>query len=338
MSSIDVVIPTYKPDDKFLTLIERLERQTVKPDRIIVMNTEQKYYDRLIYGSHFQDKYKNVEVYHISKREFDHGRTRHMAMKRTQGDFALFMTQDAVPVDEKLIEELLAAFQDGAVAVAYARQLPSKESGVIERYTREFNYPVVSMVKSADDLEHLGIKTYFCSNVCAMYRKSAYEELGGFVKHTIFNEDMIFAAAGIKSGYKIAYRAEAQVVHSHDFTNREQLKRNFDLGVSQADHPEIFAGVSSGAEGKKLVKQTADYLRKTGNRRLIGRLYIQSGCKYMGYLLGKNYKKLPKRWIACLTTNKEFWDNDNRMKASTRIDVTKGYGKTEEEQKMRKEK
>lgn len=124
MSSIDVVIPTYKPDDKFLTLIERLERQTVKPDRIIVMNTEQKYYDRLIYGSHFQDKYKNVEVYHISKREFDHGRTRHMAMKRTQGDFALFMTQDAVPVDEKLIEELLAAFQDGAVAVAYARQLP----------------------------------------------------------------------------------------------------------------------------------------------------------------------------------------------------------------------
>ncbi len=58
----------------------------------------------------------------------------------------------------------------------------------------------------------------------------------------------------------------------------------------------------------------------------------------MGYLLGKNYKKLPKRWIACLTTNKEFWDNDNRMKASTRIDVTKGYGKTEEEQKMRKEK
>ena len=149
---------------------------------------------------------------------------------------------------------------------------------------------------------------------------------------------MRLAAAGIKSGYKIAYRAEAQVVHSHDFTNREQLKRNFDLGVSQADHPEIFAGVSSGAEGKKLVKQTADYLRKTGNRRLIGRLYIQSGCKYMGYLLGKNYKKLPKRWIACLTTNKEFWDNDNRMKASTRIDVTKGYGKTEEEQKMRKEK
>lgn len=36
-------------------------------------------------------------------------------------------------------------------------------------------------------------KTFFCSNVCAMYRRSIYEKLGGFVKHTIFNEDMIFA-------------------------------------------------------------------------------------------------------------------------------------------------
>lgn len=338
MSRIDVVVPTYKPDQKFLTLIERLEGQTVKPERIIVMNTEQKYYDRLIYGSHFQDKYKDVEVCHISKREFDHGRTRHMAMKRTQGDFVLFMTQDAVPVDDRLIEQLLLSFQDDKVAVAYARQLPSKDCGMIESYTRDFNYPAVSMVKSSEDLETLGIKTYFCSNVCAMYRKSAYEELGGFVRHTIFNEDMIFAAAVIKSGCKIAYVAEAQVNHSHNYTNMEQLKRNFDLGVSQADHPEIFAGISSGAEGKRLVKQTAEYLRKSGNRKLIGKLYIQSGCKYAGYLLGKNYKKLPKKWIGCLTTNKEFWDNDNRMKASTHIDATKGYGKTEEEQRMRKEK
>lgn len=338
MSRVDVIIPTYKPDEKFLTLIARLEKQTVKPERIIVMNTEQKYYDRLIYGSHFQDEYKNVEVYHISKREFDHGRTRHMAMKRTDGEFVLLMTQDAIPADNKLIEHLLSAFGDEAVAVAYARQLPAKDSGVIESYTREFNYPAESMVKSAADIEKLGIKTYFCSNVCAMYRKSAYEELGGFVRHTIFNEDMIFAAEAVKSDHKIVYKAEAQVFHSHNYTNMEQLKRNFDLGVSQADHPEIFAGVSSGEEGKKLVKQTAEYLKKSGNRRLIGRLYLQSGCKYAGYLLGKNYKKLPKKLVGHLTSNKAFWDNDNRIKDSTRIDATKGYGKTEEERKMREQK
>lgn len=309
MNRVNVIIPTYKPDEKFLKLISRLEKQTVKPERIIVMNTEQKFFERLIYGTHFLEEHRTVETHHISKREFDHGKTRHLGMKKADGEFVLFMTQDAVPADDKLIEQLLLAFEEEKVAVAYARQLPDKNSGVIESYTRTFNYPPQGMVKSAKDMEKLGIKTYFCSNVCAMYKKSIYEELGGFVRHTIFNEDMIFAAGAIKAGYKIAYRAEAQVVHSHNYTGKEQLKRNFDLGVSQAEHPEIFSGVSSGQEGTKLVKQTAEYLRKSGNSKYLGKLVIQSGCKYMGYLLGKNYKKLPKKMVQSLTTNKIFWDN-----------------------------
>lgn len=66
-----------------------------------------------------------------------------------------------------------------------------------------------------------------------MYRRSIYEKLGGFVKHTIFNEDMIFAGKLIQEGYAIAYVAEARVVHSHNYTNRQQLHRNFDLAVSR---------------------------------------------------------------------------------------------------------
>ena len=58
-------------------------------------------------------------------------------------------------------------------------------------------------------LRRLGIKTFFCSNVCAAYRREIYEELGGFVKHTIFNEDMIYAAKAVEAGYAIAYAADA---------------------------------------------------------------------------------------------------------------------------------
>ncbi len=313
MAKIDVVIPTYKPDKKFLMLIKRLQDQTLKPERIIVMNTEEKYFERLIFGTHFRDEYKNVEVYHISRREFDHGRTRHLGMKKADGEYVLFMTQDAVPADEKLLEELLKGLKRENVAVAYARQLPDEECSVIESYTRQFNYPEHSMIKGKKDLEKLGIKTFFCSNVCAMYKKSTYEELGGFVRHTIFNEDMIFAAEAVKAGYEIAYVAEAHVIHSHNYTNREQLRRNFDLGVSQAEHPEIFSGISSGEEGMKLVKQTAVYLKKSGNSKYLFRLITQSASKYVGYLLGKNYRKLPKKLVQCLTTNKTFWDNDKHI-------------------------
>lgn len=55
---------------------------------------------------------------------------------------------------------------------------------------------------------------------------------------------MIYAAKAVEAGYSIAYAADAEVVHSHNYTNGQQFHRNFDLGVSQAEHPEVFGGVS----------------------------------------------------------------------------------------------
>ena len=65
------------------------------------------------------------------------------------------------------------------------------------------------------------------------------------MKKTIFNEDMIFAGGLIQKGYGVAYAAEAKVVHSHNHSAIQQFHRNFDLAVSQADHPEVFDGIRS---------------------------------------------------------------------------------------------
>lgn len=50
---VDVIIPTYKPDKGFPEMIKRLEKQTLKPNRIIIMNTEEKYFEKLLYGTGF---------------------------------------------------------------------------------------------------------------------------------------------------------------------------------------------------------------------------------------------------------------------------------------------
>ena len=47
MEKVDVIIPVYKPDRGFLTMVEKLQAQTVPVNRIILINTEQKYLDRL---------------------------------------------------------------------------------------------------------------------------------------------------------------------------------------------------------------------------------------------------------------------------------------------------
>lgn len=305
--SIDVIIPTYKPDKDLFELVKRLNGQTIKPENIIIMNTEEKYWDRLVSGTRFLEQNKNLKVYHVSKREFDHGGTRRLGVKKSQAEVFVMMTQDAMPANERLLEELTGNLQ-GEIAVSYARQLPAKDCSVIEQYMRQFNYPEESAVKFRKDLDRLGIKTYFCSNVCAAYRREIYDALGGFVKHTIFNEDMLYAASACKAGYGISYEAEAKVLHSHNYTNGQQLHRNFDLGVSQAQHPEVFGGIASESEGKKLVAGAAKWLWNNGHKSLIPHLIMQSGCKYLGYLLGKNYKKLPEKWVRKLSDNKSYWD------------------------------
>lgn len=303
---IDIIIPLYKPGRELFSLLDRLESQTLPVKNIILMNTEEKYFTQLIYGTDFAQKYKNVKVFHLSKREFDHGRTRRKGVSLSDAPVFVMMTQDALPADEFLLERLVANLKDD-VAVAYARQLPGENSSVLERIGRQFNYPDESAVKSSEDLERLGIKTYFCSDVCAAYRRDIYDKLNGFVKRAIFNEDMIFAAGAVSAGYKIAYEARAQVIHSHNYNCRQQFCRNFDLGVSQAQHPEIFENIRSESEGIRMVKAATAYLRKNHMSRKLPYFYLQCFCKYAGYLLGKNYRRLPRRVVLACTASPDYW-------------------------------
>lgn len=107
---VDVIIPTYKPDKGFPEMIKRLEKQTLKPNRIIIMNTEEKYFEKLLYGTDFAREHPLVEVHHLSKREFNHGGTRHLGALHSSGDIFVCMTQDALPADNRLLEELTVPF------------------------------------------------------------------------------------------------------------------------------------------------------------------------------------------------------------------------------------
>lgn len=75
---------------------------------------------------------------------------------------------------------------------------------------------------------------------------------------------MIYASKVIEAGYAVAYAASAQVIHSHNYTGRQQFRRNFDLAVSQADHPEVFKKYPSEGEGMRLVKRTGSRRVQTG--------------------------------------------------------------------------
>ena len=302
--AVDVLIPVYEPDESFKKLLKRLSKQTVRPRKIILMVTE---------GSRDvspEDKdYPEIEIRKLRKADFDHAGTRNAAAALSDAEMILFMTQDAVPEDVHFIEEMLGGMaEDEKIAVSYARQLAKKDCRPIERLIRRFNYPEESRLKSAEDLDTLGIKTYFCSDVAAVYRREIFEELGGFEAPAVFNEDMVFAAKAVKAGYKVYYNAEARVVHSHNLKLMEQFRRNFDVGASQADHPEVFEEISSESEGGKLFKTVSKGLLKLGRWYLLPYFILQCGAKFIGFRLGKRYPKLKPGFVKRCSSNRAYWE------------------------------
>ena len=307
---VEAVILTYKPDERLKNIVTRLQAQTVKPKRILIINTIDK-----SNSYNVVDKIRNYEtvtVIDIEKNEFDHGATRDLAMQLCEdSEYVLMMTQDAVPKSRCLIENLVNALEKDKYnnAVSYAKQEAEKGCNIIERYTRIFNYPDEphsGMEMSAET--NNSIKSIFCSDVCAMYNRKLYDEIGGFPLRAIFNEDMVFAAKTLKADKDVIYEPKAVVAHSHNYTGIEYFKRYFDLGVSHKDFSYILKEFHSEDEGVKLVIDTAKYLCRRSQYLMIIPLIYYSACKFVGFNLGKMYKKLPGNIIKKCSLNKEYWN------------------------------
>lgn len=324
MPVVDVVIPAFHPEERLLRILEMMEVQTVRPRCVRIINTEREGLTALLNARGMTEeglrkRFAFLSLEHISAEEFDHGGTRNRGFRACCGaDYVLTMTQDALPLDEELIARLLCGLQcsgrseeasQGRIAVAYARQMPNEGAPVEEQLSRGFNYPPVSRVKSEADLPELGIKTYFCSNVCALYRMDIWHALGGFPERAIFNEDMIYAAKALKAGYRIAYAADAAVCHSHSYTASQQFHRSFDLGVSQAQNPQVFSGIRSESEGISYVKAVmAEMIREHAAGKIPGFIW-RSGWRLIGYRMGKAYDRLPRSLAVRCSSNRNYWKN-----------------------------
>lgn len=282
-ASVDVVIPTYKPGKELVKLVRLLMKQEYEINKIIIINTVAENGEFPRFDKDVKEK---VDRYDIPAYEFNHGLTRNYGISLSDARYVVFMTQDAIPADERLITELIKPFEDNDVYVSYARQLPKKNCKYVERYVRSFNYPACDMVKTKEDFDRIGIKTIFCSDVCAAYRRDGHSELGGFPKAD-FNEDMIFAYKAVMAGKKVYYASKALVKHSHNYTYIQQFKRNVEIGKSQKTFDFVFGKLKSEDEGIKMIKNVTGHLLNTGKWYLIPDLILSSGFKFIGYRIGK---------------------------------------------------
>lgn len=302
--NISIIIPTRNAESYIENLVIMLSKQTIKAKEIIIIDTASKDNTRLICG-----KFKNVKFIQINDGEFDHGGTRNRAARQASGDILVFMTQDAIPEDEYFLEELLKPLGNNQICATYGRQVAREEAGPLEVFARKFNYPEEDLIKSSNDIDRLGVKAFFLSNVCSAFIADAFWKVGGFPEQTIMNEDMIIASKLLFDNKKVCYASKARVIHSHSYTYMQQFKRNFDVGVVFVDSSHYFNGVKSESEGVKYVKQSAKYLVRIGKWYLIPHLIIDSGFRFLGYKAGKSYKKIPMKLVKKMSMHSFYFNN-----------------------------
>ena len=258
--SVSVVVPTLNAAREIETLLGALEVQSLRPVDILCVDSESDDDTAEVAKSAGATR-----VISIRRSEFNHGSTRHKALLETSGEFVCFITQDAVPADERYLESLVAPMLgDPKVALASGRQLPRPGARRFVQLVQGFNYPEEPNVRGIEDVPAYGIKAFFASDACSCYRRSAYLECGGFPAVET-NEDMLMAARLIAAGWKVAYTPEAAAIHSHDLTPAEQFRRNRAVGRFLESHRDDLMGASEVGEGGRLVKSVAAQLVKEGS-------------------------------------------------------------------------
>ena len=303
--NIVIVIPVFRPDGRLKMCIERLLRQSVMPDRILLNVLYENPVDREIPEVYMDER---IEVRYTPKEEYDRAGSRDMILRELDSDIVIFMVQTAIPQNRYLIEKLTEPFKEERTAIVYGRHMTDDECSPIECCVRQFNYPPKGMTKSLEDAGKLGIRTFFNSNVCAAYRRRAYLETEGFGKRMIAGEDMLVARRLLEKGWQAVYAPEAEVIYYRNDDLHGLWKRNFDIGVAHAEHPEMIENTKPGKEGVRLVRVTSALLRQNHMEEYLGEVLTRSIVRYLAYQLGRNYERLPEGVVRKCSANKEYWE------------------------------
>ena len=299
---VSVVIPTLNARRYLPDLIRAFrEQRPAPPDEIILVDSGS--------GDGTAEHVAGMPGVRVVRIErFTHGGSRNLGVRESRGEFVAFLSQDALPADERWLCELLAPFATPDVAAAFSRQAPRPDASPMERYFLETHFPAGDAVV----MRHRGTgqpvfqRDVFFSNVsAAVRRESALRH--PFDEELIMSEDQQLARDLLLAGHAVAYAPTSVVLHSHNYTLRQAFERYFDSVYSLTKifpHHDMGSSVSLGV----------GYLRREAAmmaRRHPGHLPHYAGyvfAKSLGTLLGHYAERLPRSWARRMSMHKAWWD------------------------------
>ncbi len=238
MQTVSIVIPTKNGG----ALLKRVV------DAILTQDTQVPF-DLLLIDSGSTDGFKTwfnkiskrdprIHLHEIKPRDFQHGRTRNLAIQRCKGDLIALLTQDALPADHRWLDSLISGFKkNDQVAGVFGRHIAYSYGSPLVHRDIKFHfdslnalpsihrYEVQNKDKYEKDITYRQMLHFFSNNNSCIRRDiwSSYP-----FPEVDFAEDQAWAKSVIEAGYSIAYIHGASVYHSHDYSVSETFKRSMD--------------------------------------------------------------------------------------------------------------
>ncbi|BBX71536.1 glycosyltransferase family 2 protein [Mycolicibacterium psychrotolerans] len=253
---VSAVIRAFNEGQHIGRLLKGLELQTVKPHEVVLVDS----------GS-TDDTVAIAEaagcvIVRIAKNEFSFGRALNRGCEAASGDILLFASAHVYPVYDTYVEHLTNAFRRPGVAIAYGRQVGDERTKFSESRVMLKWFPTDNIW----DQSHPFSNNANAAVLKTLWETSPYDEsLTGL-------EDLDFAQKALSRGHKIAYVADAPVVHVHEESwgvTRNRYRREAIAYARIVDDSKMSL---SRALGLAVSNIAGDYLDAAKAKRLRGNL------------------------------------------------------------------
>ena len=204
-----IIIRAYNEEKYIGRLLEGIKQQTIKDAEIILVDSGSTDSTVAIAESF------GARVVRIPSAEFTFGRSLNFGVREARREFIVIASAHVYPVYPDWLETLLRPFQDEQVALTYGRQRGYDGSKFSEHQIFHQWYPDASSMDQA---------TAFCNNANAAIRKRLWEA-HPYDETLTGLEDLEWAKWAKGQAHKIAYVAEAEIVHIHNETPRGVYNR-----------------------------------------------------------------------------------------------------------------
>lgn len=307
---VSIIIPTKNAGSRFVQVLKRIFGNSAYFSyEIVVVDSGSTDGTALLIGG-----YSAIKLIKIDSSSFSHGGARNIGADNAKGEILVYLTQDAIPADERWLENLTRGFNDPDVAGIFGRQIPNEDASPFERFFLQYVYPSYKIVKDSVNPRNCALQDIFFSNVNSAIRRSEWET-NRFREDIIMSEDQAWARDILMKNKKIVYEPSAAVYHSHKYNIRRAVMRNFDSGLSLKDITNASFGRSFLCEAVYIKRALYHFLKNN----LYGYLALFPFYEFFrltGFLAGRYSHCLPLWLKKALSENKAYWQRAIKSNAA----------------------